>query len=38
MYVPVGDVSTNNTHANMVSKQGNRHASMQVSEQSSEVR
>jgi len=26
MYVPTKDVSTNNTHANMASKQGNRQA------------
>jgi len=34
MYVPAGDVSTNNTHANMVSKQGNWRADKQASEQS----
>jgi len=38
MYVPIGDVSTNNTHANMISKQRNRQAGKQASEQSSGAR
>ena len=38
MYVPTGDVSTNNTHANMASKQRNRQTAKQVNEQSSGVR
>jgi len=38
MYVPIEDVSTNNTHANMASKQGNRQAGKQASEQSSAAR
>ena len=35
MYVPAGDVSTNNTHANMASKQENRQTGKQASKQSS---
>ena len=38
MYVPTGDVSMNNTHANMASKQRNRQAAKQVNEQSSGAR